>query len=327
MAGVLDTVDARTQLVGKNRLESLLFKLYTDKVYAMNVFKIREVLQPIALTNIPESHPYILGVAHIRGQAIPVIDLGRAVGMQSLVGREDAVVVISEYYGSIQGFLVGSVERIINIEWNDIREPPDGLGESHYLTATVLVDEEIVEVLDVEKVYADIVCPKIEYHGMQEISTDLNTEGLAILVVDDSSFARSHLCKILSKINIEVITKNSGAAAFDFLREEAYKNNVNVAKKYPLVITDAEMPEMDGYTLTVNCRNDPKLKDLYLVLHTSLSGGFNKSMVEKVGCDDFIPKFDPRGTVELAVERIQALSKGGSMVTVADDTEMSKVVE
>ncbi|OAJ34214.1 chemotaxis protein [Piscirickettsia salmonis] len=306
MAGVLDTVDARTQLVGKNRLESLLFKLYTDKTYAMNVFKIREVLQPIALTNIPESHPFVLGVAYIRGQAVPVIDLGRAVGMQSLVGRKDAVVVISEYYGSTQGFLVGSVEKIINIEWSDIREPPDGLGPSHYLTATLLVDEEIVEVIDVEKVYADIVNPAIDYRDMQ-LDSNLNTEGMAILVADDSSFARSHICKILSKIDIEVITKNSGAAAFEFLREEAYKNNVDVAKKYPLVITDAEMPEMDGYTLTVNCRNDPKLQDLYIVLHTSLSGGFNKSMVEKVGCDGFIPKFNPKDTVELAVKRIHAL--------------------
>ncbi|ALB21729.1 Chemotaxis protein CheY [Piscirickettsia salmonis] len=144
------------------------------------------------------------------------------------------------------------------------------------------------------------------------VDDNLNTEGMAILVADDSSFARSHICKILSKIDIEVITKNSGAAAFEFLREEAYKNNVDVAKKYPLVITDAEMPEMDGYTLTVNCRNDPKLQDLYIVLHTSLSGGFNKSMVEKVGCDGFIPKFNPKETVELAVKRIHVLHASSS---------------
>ncbi|AKP74355.1 Chemotaxis protein CheV [Piscirickettsia salmonis] len=307
MAGILDTVDARTQLVGKNRLESLLFKLGDENIYAMNVFKIREVLQQQPLTILPNSHQCVLGVMHMRGQTIPIIDLSKEIGMKSLADDDSAVIVISEYYGYTQGFLVSSVERIINIEWNEIKQPPSGLGNSHYVTATLNFERKIVQVVDVEKVLADII--GFEAHTDDiEIDKSLDLSSVSLLIVDDSSFARNHLIKILSKLDINVVACNSGADAFAYLKKVANEeSDADISKKIPVVITDAEMPEMDGYTLTVKCREDPKLKDLFIVLHTSLSGEFNKAMVEHVGCNDFIAKFDPTKTLHIIQERLKAL--------------------
>ncbi|ODN41433.1 chemotaxis protein [Piscirickettsia litoralis] len=306
MAGVLDTVDARTQLVGKNRLESLLFRLGDDNIYSMNVFKIREVLQQQPLTHLPKSHPCVLGVMHTRGHAIPVIDLSREIGMKSLANDKNAVIVISEYYGHTQGFLVSSVERIINLEWNEIRLPPSGLGNSHYVTATLSFEDHTVQVIDVEKVLADIIEFEVDA-GDIDVDENLADSEASILVVDDSTFARNHISRILSKLKINIVTCNSGAEAFVLLKKAAYEEGADINKLYPLVITDAEMPEMDGYTLTVKCREDPKLKDLYIILHTSLSGEFNKAMVEHVGCNGFIAKFDPAQTLKTAQDRFKSL--------------------
>ena len=125
MAGVLDAVNQRTQLVGQNRLELLLFKLCGIQRYGINVFKVREVLQCPPLTSLPHLHPSVRGVAHIRGETISVIDMNLATGGPAIEGLEDRFIIITEYNRSIQGFLVGSVERIINTNWENILPPPN----------------------------------------------------------------------------------------------------------------------------------------------------------------------------------------------------------
>ncbi|ODN43473.1 chemotaxis protein [Piscirickettsia litoralis] len=308
--GVLAAVDSRTQLVGKNRLEVLLFRLHNEQLYAMNVFKIQEVMSVPILTKLPESHPNILGVSHIRGHTIPVIDLGLAIGMQSLAKDPNAVLVIAEYYGTVQGFVVGSVERIVNIAWKEVHPPPHGVGKEHYLTATTKLEENIVEVIDVEKVLAEIVMPDIS-SATDVINREIDTKDFNVLVVDDSGFARRHVKSVLNQLDVQVTLANSGADALRLLKKEAHQDKIDVTKKYALMITDAEMPEMDGYTLTVECRSDPLIKDLRIILHTSLSGAFNESMVEKVGCDGFIPKLNPEAILRVTQDRIKEMIDAG----------------
>ena len=120
MAGVLDSVNQRTQLVGQNRLELLLFRLTTDQRYGVNVFKVREVLPCPPLTALPKLHPAVRGVAHVRGKTISVIDLNLVIGGPAIENIDERFIIITEYNRSIQGFLVGSVERIININWEKI---------------------------------------------------------------------------------------------------------------------------------------------------------------------------------------------------------------
>ncbi len=151
MAGILDSVNQRTQLVGQNRLELLLFRLQGRQRFGINVFKVREVLQCPALTSMPKSNPLIRGVAHIRGQTISVIDMSLAVGGPPIQDIRNCFIVIAEYNRSVQGFLVSAVERIVNMNWEKIMPPPSGAGRYSYLTAVTEIENELVEILDVEK--------------------------------------------------------------------------------------------------------------------------------------------------------------------------------
>ena len=146
-AGLLDSVNQRTQLVGQNRLELLLFKLNNGKHrYGINVFKVKEVLQCPRLTSLPGLPPEVRGIAHIRGETIPVLDLSLATGQPPIDDLENRFIIITEYNRTVQGFLVGSVERIINLNWEQILPPPEGAGEQNYLTAVTEVDKEIVDI-------------------------------------------------------------------------------------------------------------------------------------------------------------------------------------
>ncbi|WP_133407581.1 chemotaxis protein CheV [Parashewanella tropica] len=293
MAGVLESVNKRTQLVGQNRLELLLFRFDGNQRYGINVFKVKEVLQCPPLTVLPKLNPHVRGVAHIRGQTISVIDLSAATGGRPVSDLSKSFVIISEYNRSTQGFLVNSVERIINLNWGDIMPPPKGAGKSSYLTAVAELENELIEILDVEKILDEISPVKTSLSN--EVETQLgkeSNEDFQILVVDDSSVARKQVVRALSALNLNIQTANNGQQALDFLKGLA-QDCTNVSARLPLIISDIEMPEMDGYTLTAEIRDDPKLSNIKVVLHTSLSGVFNQAMVEKVGADDFIAKFNP----------------------------------
>src|SRR5688572_23866567 len=156
MAGVLDSVNQRTQLVGQNRLELLLFSLGGRQLYGINVFKVKEVLQCPRLSEIPKRNPVVRGVAHIRGGTIPIMDMRQATGSSRLENLQQCFVIITEYNRSTQGFLVSSVERIVNMNWGAIHPPPKGAGKDSYLTAVTEVDGRLVEIIDVEKILAEV---------------------------------------------------------------------------------------------------------------------------------------------------------------------------
>jgi two-component system chemotaxis response regulator CheV len=306
MAGVLDSVNQRTQLVGQNRLELLLFRLRGQQMYGINVFKVKEVLPCPRLTALPHSKPMVRGVAHIRGETIPVIDLGMSIAQPGI--PEDKVatsfVIITEYNRKTQGFLVGGVDRIVNMNWEDILPPPRGAGKDVYLTAVTNLDDKLVEIIDVEKILAE-VAPLAE-----DVTEDLVTRGaqrqggqLPILVVDDSSVARRQIERCLTAVGMDVVTKNDGKEALDYLIELTADGST-IRDHLSLIISDVEMPEMDGYTLVTRCKENPALRDTFILLHSSLSGVFNQAMVKKVGADDFMAKFSPDELAERVMQII-----------------------
>lgn len=307
MAGVMDSVNQRTQLVGQNRLELLLFRLAGKQLYGINVFKVKEVLQCPKLTILPKLNPVVRGVAHIRGGTLPIIDLNKATGGPGLDDISTAFVIITEYNYRVQGFLVRSVERIVNMNWSEIHPPPRGTGREHYLTAVTRVDEQMVEIIDVEKILAEVV-PMTE--GVSEGIIDEQTQAEAVsrrvLVVDDSMIARKQVTRCLEEVGVEVIALNDGRQALNYLKAMA-DNGDDVTKELLLMVSDIEMPEMDGYTLTAEVRNDPRLHGLHVMLHTSLSGVFNQAMVKKVGADDFLAKFRPDELASRVIDRLHAL--------------------
>lgn len=307
MASMMDSVNQRTQLVGQNRLELLLFRLNGPQLYGINVFKVREVLQCPNLTLLPKSNPIVRGIASVRGRTIPVIDLSLAIGRDEHESLHDGFVIIAEYNMKEQGFLVGAVERIINLNWEEIHPPPKGTGRDHYLTAVTRFDDQLIEVIDVEKILAE-VSPAPE-----EVSGDALTEQLRIsalnkkiLIVDDSSVARKQVLRCLQALGVAVIALNDGRSAYEYLNGMLSEGR-DPAAELLMLISDIEMPEMDGYTLTAEIRNDARLKDLYILLHSSLSGVFNEVMVKKVGANDFLAKFRPDDLVDRVVERIKVV--------------------
>ncbi|MBL4833732.1 MAG: chemotaxis protein CheV [Pseudomonas sp.] len=306
MAGVMDSVNQRTQLVGQNRLELLLFRLAGPQLYGINVFKVKEVLQCPKLTILPRLNPVVRGVAHIRGGTLPIIDLNKATGGPGLDDLSTAFVIITEYNYRVQGFLVRSVERIINMNWSDIHPPPRGTGRDHYLTAVTRVDDKMVEIIDVEKILAEVV-PTVETITEGVIDDATHTEALArkVLIVDDSSVARKQVARCLQEVGVEVVALNDGRQALNWLRD-LVENGAGVSDLL-MMVSDIEMPEMDGYTLTAEVRNDPRMTGLHILLHTSLSGVFNQAMVKKVGADDFLAKFKPDELAQRVIDRLHAL--------------------
>ena len=309
MSNILASVDSRTNLVGENRLELLMFRLRGNQVFAINVFKVQEVVQLPPLTAMPKSHPAITGVAHLRGRSVPVIDLSMAIGRRPMNTGEACNLIVTEYNQSVQGFLIGSVDRIINLNWDTILPPPKGTGNKHFLTAFTRVEDRIVEILDVERVLADIiplstqVSSGVKDHTLKELVAGKN---LRILSVDDSVTAINQIRETVNHLDldIEFCTESDGLQGLNCLTTWA-EEGFDFDKKFLMLITDAEMPEMDGYRLTHEIRNNPKLKDMFVVMHTSLSGSFNKAMVDKVGCNEFLSKFQPDHLAEVIQNRIR----------------------
>ncbi|MGP4842488.1 chemotaxis protein CheV [Marinobacter sp. 1Y8] len=311
MAGVLDSVNQRTQLVGQNRLELLLFRLMGRQVYGINVFKVKEVLQCPKLSSLPKSNPVVRGVAHIRGETLPIIDLGLSIGMRAIPAEQvaDSFIIITEYNRRIQGFLVAGVDRIVNLNWEDVSPPPKGAGKDVYLTAVARIEEQLIEIIDVEKILSE-VSPLREDVGEALVSRGAETDrsvSRPILVVDDSSVARRQVERCLKAIGFDVVLRNDGKQALDYVKE-LVADGSDISDHLSMMISDVEMPEMDGYTLVTRCKEVPNLKSLYILLHTSLSGVFNKAMVQKVGADDFMAKFSPDELAERIMEIIDQRS-------------------
>ena len=303
MAGILDGVDQRTQLAGHNRLELLLFRLNGRQRFGINVFKVQEVIQCPPLTQVPQSHGAVVGIANLRGKTIGIVDLSRAIGGRSTPNYREQYVVISEYNRRVQGFLVGGVERIVNLNWEAILPPPKGTGRHSYMTAVTQVDGELVEIIDVEKVMVEVM------GEVEELDPDVTSEAVLetqqhALIVDDSSVARAQVQRVLEALGVSCTVCSNGEEAYRCL-QAWLEEGKDLARWLAFVLSDVEMPKMDGYTLTTQIRQNPDMTDLHVILHTSLSGVFNEQMVNKVGADRFIAKWDPNLLASVVQEQLQ----------------------
>jgi two-component system chemotaxis response regulator CheV len=308
MSGVMASVDQRTQLAGRNRLELLMFRLAGKQLYGINVFKVREVLQCPKLNSIPQSHGVVRGIAHIRGQTITIMDLSMAIGGPAIQNIDEKFIIITEYNRAIQGFLVDEVDRIINLNWKDILPPPAGTAGTSYLTAVTHIDKKMVEIIDVERVLSEVIGVKEEVD--QTILDRVDGESKAknmVLISDDSVVARNQVKRALDQMGLESVMCQDGLEALKLLRGWADDGDERL-DRLALVISDIEMPEMDGYTFTTEVRADPRLQDLYIILHTSMSGVFNQTMVDQVGANKFIPKFEPDQLAEAVIEALDKVN-------------------
>lgn len=307
--GLLESIDRSSHLAGHNRLAMLLFRLDDRQFFGINVFKVQEVLSRPRLNWVPSAHPLIRGIADIRGKVMPIIDLRLAVGGEPLDDEAASHVIVTEFNRSQQGFLVRSVDRIIHVNVENVQLPPQG-GRDCYLTAVTRYGKELVEIIDVERVLADVIGQEqsVDDALVKKAQAMPSTGSRHVLVVDDSKVARAQIAKILEQIGVQSTVLRDGREALNYLLQMVEQGK-DPSQELLMVISDVEMPDMDGYTLTTEIRRHPQLRNLYVILHTSLSGVFNNAMVQKVGADRFIAKFHSNELAEGILDRIREIQR------------------
>lgn len=316
MSSFLKGVDQRTSLAGMNRMELLLFTIKGEQLFGINVFKVREVIRTPPISNVPKADSRVVGVSDIRGQTMPMIDLAKALDLEPVKPENYAntLTIVTEFNSSVQGFLVEDVDRIVHLRWEDILPPPDSLQNVNYLTGITRAQEQIVQIVDVEKVLAEVsgASNDISEEYISKHADKEKGKEFFVLGADDSTVARAQLKGVLEKMGIRHKIVNNGRLALDYLKQwadEAEKGTARpVSDRVLMVISDIEMPEMDGYTLTTSIRKDERLKDLFVVLNSSLSGGFNESLTSKVGANVFLSKWHSDELASLIIERMNSAS-------------------
>ena len=306
MSTLINEIDARTRLAGANQMELLLFKLGTNEIFGINVFKVREVMKLPTLTQIPEADGRIVGMANIRGIMVPVVGLKRSLGLGVEAdmsaggeGPSHPYLIVSEYNGSLQGFLVAGVDRIIRFSWSAIKTPPAIVRENNkgaVTSVTMLDDGRMVLILDVEKVLNDI-CPRSDDEVFAGMVATPELRSKCMLFADDSSVARTQIRKALERLEMSYIMTTTGGEAWaklQALADQATAEGKERVDQIQCILSDIEMPEMDGFTLTKHIRADPRLAHLPVMLHSSLTGACNMEKGKAVGATDYITKFDAK---------------------------------
>jgi two-component system chemotaxis response regulator CheV len=288
---LLDKVERQTRLAGHNRVAMLLFRLGDEQLFGINVFKVREVLRRPPLERMPGTHALLAGSCDYRGQTIPVIDLAAALGYAPLNDVASAHLMVTEFSRSVQGFLVADLQRMVHCEGESLVAPPSTLGFGARVNAVTRIDGALLAVVDVEHVLASIDAAPAELSvQLQRVAGARSLSPRRIMVVDDSVIARRRLVNLFKQMNIECVVARDGREALDRLLELA---RVEPDEGVRLVVSDIEMPRLDGYALTRAIREAPALRRLKVVLHSSLSGLFNEAMVREVNADRFVAKFQP----------------------------------
>jgi len=302
MSTVQQEVDERTNLTGSNKFELLLFRLGADAVgdrselFGINVFKVREIVAMPTITAVAGALPHMLGVVNLRGQVIPVIDLPSVVGCKPKTGLN--IMLVTEYARTTQGFAVESVEEIVRLDWSQVLSA-EASAVGGMVTSIARLDGDIentrlAQVLDVEQILRQITPSDGKEVDPNNISKLLLKPGCVILAADDSAVARGLIEQALNAMGAPFIMTKTGKEAWEKLQSiaaTAATEGKTMRDKVAMVLTDLEMPEMDGFTLTRNIKQDDRFKFLPVVIHSSLSGSTNEDHVKSVGADAYVAKF------------------------------------
>ncbi|MDR3322741.1 MAG: chemotaxis protein [Zoogloeaceae bacterium] len=314
MSELLKSIDERTKLAGTNKLEILLFSLGEDKrtgrreTFGINVFKVREVMRTPPITTAPEMPPAVEGMVSLRGVLVPVVDLARYAEVNSDTPR--GIMIVTEYNGHTQGFLVEAVDTILRLDWSMMRVPPEMLMAQMggLVTAvTELDDGRLIMMMDVEKVLADTAHNAEEDDIRFKSITPLDNPDVTVFFCDDSIVARKQIIRALEVMGVKYVAANNGRQMWEELEkmaDYAKATGKTAAEAISLVLTDIEMPEMDGYILTKKIKNDARFAAIPVIMHSSLSGMSNQQLGLSVGVDEYVPKFEPQRLSETLARRL-----------------------
>lgn len=299
-------IEERTRLAGSNKFELLLFRLGESpgsgqrELFGINVFKVREVLVMPPVTELANAHEHLMGVANIRGQIIPVINLPAVLGCEPKNGL--SILMVTEFGRTVQAFAVEDVREIVQLDWDQVL-PAESSHAGALITGIARLDgatadTRLAQVLDVEQILKTVMPVTTEEINREVVGPELVLPaGSTILVADDSAVARSVIELGLKAMGAPYIMTKTGKEAWERLQaiaEEANANGKTAREKVAVVLTDLEMPEMDGFTLTRLIKQDPRFKSIPVVIHSSLTGTTNENHVKSVGADAYVAKFAPR---------------------------------
>ncbi|NMM07262.1 chemotaxis protein [Polaromonas sp.] len=316
MKPALQEIDERTNLTSSNQFELLLFRLGeaansgNRELFGINVFKVREILVMPPITSMANASAHVMGVANVRGQIIPVINLSSVVGCKPSNGL--AILLVTEFARSTQAFAVEEVSEIVRVEWEQVLSAEGhggGLVTSIARLDGAAENTRLAQVLDVEQILRDVMPAQ---NQMTTIGSGIQVSlpaGTVVLAADDSALARSMIEEGLKSMGVPFIMTRTGKEAWERLQaisDEAVAEGKTVRDKVALILTDLEMPEMDGFTLTRNIKGDARFKTLPVVIHSSLTGAANENHVKSVGADAYIAKF---AADELAAVLTEVLSR------------------
>jgi two-component system chemotaxis response regulator CheV len=289
--GLIDSIDARTSLAGTNKMEILLFSLGSDEKFGINVFKVKEVSQAGKITRTPNMPRGVDGIVSLRGHVMPVLNLAEFMGLTP--ANPHQTMMVAEYNTHILGFLVEGVDRIIRVDWDKVRAAEGMLSDKGALITAIteLSDGTLVSLLDVEQILSNAFGEAI----VGNVERVESNRDLCVFFADDSMVARRKIAEVLDKMGVKHIQSNSGREAWDRLKtmaDAAQSSGVPLHDQIQVILTDAEMPEMDGYVLTQNIKADQRFEGIPVVMHSSLSSDANRAMGRRVGVDYYVSKFD-----------------------------------
>ncbi|MDI1246147.1 MAG: chemotaxis protein [Rhodoferax sp.] len=296
-------IDERTNLAGNSMFEMLLFCLGEapgtgrHELFGINVFKVREILVMPEITVMANASPNVMGVANIRGQMIPVLNLPRIMGCS--LDKQPGLLLVTEFSRTTQGFAVEDVSEIVRLEWKQLLSA-EGTGGSLVTSIAKLdgdaSDTRLAQVLDVEQILRDVFPhATLQVDAVEPASRVVLPPGSVILAADDSAVARMMIEEGLNSMNLAYIMTKNGQEAWDRLQSIAARAEAEgkpIVEKIALILTDLEMPEMDGFTLARNIKQDPRFRRIPVIIHSSLTGTTNEEHVKRVGADAYVAKFE-----------------------------------
>lgn len=287
----------------------LMFTLTSNKqLFAIGTLKVREIVPFQPTTQIPYSHHHVIGTVTIRNKTIPVINMPAAIGFRPIQPEEynDCYLIVTDCLRTVVAFMVRSIEKIIECDWKAIESAPKSAGNNVFVTGITRYQDKIVQMLDVELLLAKIY-PQYESTKIPML-TDIERErlkALNILLVDDSSIARKQLGDALDSINIPYKICNNGLDALQLMREEAERG-----KPIELLVSDIEMPGLDGYELAFETQSEQQLSRVYIILHTSLSSEICVDRAHQVGAHEALEKFNAADLIKAMLRGATKLEEG-----------------
>ncbi|NPA64409.1 MAG: chemotaxis protein CheV [Epsilonproteobacteria bacterium] len=298
---------------GANELEVIDFRMYEEMedgstyewVLGVNVAKVKEVIQrPKNIFRSPGMPPEVEGLAKIREDVIPIVNLEKWMRITPPPNKYNKYVIVMEFLREIIGVFVHEAKRIRRIKWTDIKKPPASIDEKlgGKVVGVIEIEEgQLLLLLDFEGILDELGMIKV-FNVEDKEEYEKHSQSYNILILDDSPVARKIIRKILTKDGHHVMEVESGLAGLKYLEElkkQAEEEGVDLTEKIQLIISDIEMPGMDGLTFTKKVKEDPVFSKIPVVINTSLS---DKATVDKtrfVNADAHLVKFDTKDLLHI----------------------------